>query len=329
MKNLARFLVIAAVAALAAPAMGSAAPTGTRGVVVQRDARAGVVVVATKSGNLQRLKLAKPNRLAMGSLVRVNGKRISVVGHARKAKIRGIVVRRSHHKFALAGNGSVLAVASASPPVAGQEITTTVQVTPTRLSDDDGEVEVEDEDHTGTIKLNGTVLGQTATTLLLSFNGFPAGLPIAIGSVVIPTLAPNTPVQVRVTLGPDPANPAAIVVTLVSLRVGGGEHGDDDDHDLRIEAEGHVTLITEAGPAGGAAGSITIAGEHGAVTFIIPAGFGATGVVVGDEVEAKGTAGATPADLPTLVRLEIDEHGTANDGQSEDGSHSDGAHGDD
>jgi hypothetical protein len=40
------------------------------------------------------------------------------------------------------------------------------------------------------------------------------------------------------------------------------------------------------------------------VTFVIPAGFGPTGVMVGDQVEARGTAGATPTDQPTLVRLE-------------------------
>ena len=55
---------------------------------------------------------------------------------------------------------------------------------------------------------------------------------------------------------------------------------------------------------GGADGSITIDGEHGVVTFVIPAGFGATGVMVGDEVEAKGTASTTPGAKPTLVRIE-------------------------
>ena len=40
------------------------------------------------------------------------------------------------------------------------------------------------------------------------------------------------------------------------------------------------------------------------MTFVIPAGFGPTGVAVGDQVEAKGTPGATPGDQPTLVRLE-------------------------
>ena len=40
------------------------------------------------------------------------------------------------------------------------------------------------------------------------------------------------------------------------------------------------------------------------MTFVIPAGFGATGVMAGDEVEAKGTASTTPGANPTLVRIE-------------------------
>ncbi len=59
--------------------------------------------------------------------------------------------------------------------------------------------------------------------------------------------------------------------------------------------------VTEAGAL---PGSITIQDEHGLVTFIIPVGFGPTGVVVNDEVEAKGTPGPSATDQPTLVRLE-------------------------
>jgi hypothetical protein len=296
------FAAFVAVAVLAAPA--SAAPPGTRGVVVQRDARAGVIVVATKSGALQRVKLAKPSRLALGTRVSVRGTAVSVVGHTRQAKLRGVVVHRGKHAFSLAGNGSVLAIASASPPASGQQITTTVQVSSGSLSDDDGEFEVED-DQAPSAKLRGTVISQSATTLVLAVTGFPAGLAIALGTTPVPALAVGTTVEARVALGPDPSNPAGILLTLVSLRVDDGSHGDHGEHgDSRVEAEGQVTAITEAGAAGGAAGSITIDDEHGSVTFVIPAGFGPTGVAVGDKVEAKGTAGATSADPPTLVRLE-------------------------
>ena len=127
-------------------------------------------------------ELAKPNRLAMGSLVQVRGTNVSVVGHSRKAKLRGVVVRRGRHSFALAGNGSVLAVASVSPPATGQVVSTTVQVTPTALSNDDGNCQV-DQDQAPSAELRGTVLSQDATTLHLTVNGFPAGLTIALGTV--------------------------------------------------------------------------------------------------------------------------------------------------
>lgn len=324
MRNLSRILVAAAIAALAAPAaMASAAQTGTakagtRGTVVQRDARAGAVVLATRSGNLQRVKLAKPNRLAMGAVVQVLGSKVSVVGRSHKAKVRGVVVRRSRHSYALAGNGSVLAISTATPPSAGQQITATVQVTPTELSDDDGDVEVDDQE-AASAKVRGTVLSQDASTLKLSVNGFPSGLAIALGGLTIQTLAIGTPVKARVTLGPDPANPSAIVLTLVSLQLDNGENGEHGDHHGSfVKAEGEVTALVEAGAAGGATGSITIADEHGSVRFVIPAGFGPTGAVLGDKVEAKGTAATTAGGDPTLVKLEgaDGEHGNHHDDQS-------------
>jgi hypothetical protein len=327
MRNLSRMLVAAAAAALLLPALAGAAPTAkaTRGIVVQRDAKAGAVVLASSSGALQRVKVAKPNRLAMGSLVKVSGTKISLVGHAHKAKVRGVVVHRSRHSYALAGNGSVLAVATTTPPPAGEQITATVQVGPTALSDDDGEVQVNDQ-QAPSAELRGTVLAQDSSTLQLAVNGFPSGLSIALGGQTIPTLAVGTPVEARVALGPDPANPSGIVLTLVSLRVENGEHG--DQHGAFVKAEGQVTDLVEAGPAGGATGSITITGEHGAVTFTIPAGFGATGAMLGDRVEAKGTAATTPGDNPTLVRLEGNNSGPG-DGQGDSGNGGDGSGGDD
>jgi hypothetical protein len=84
---------------------------------------------------------------------------------------------------------------------------------------------------------------------------------------------------------------------------------------------------------GGAGGSITIDGEHGVVTFVIPAGFGATGVKPGDDVEAKGTASATPGGNPTLVRLEggnnDDNSGNSGGDDSGQGGHSGSGGGDD
>ena len=83
--------------------------------------------------------------------------------------------------------------------------------------------------------------------------------------------------------------------------------------------------MTEAGGIGFDPGSITIMGEHGSVTFVIPAGFGPTGVVVGDKVEARGTPAATLDGQPTLTRLESksDHSGSGNGGdEGDDGGNS-------
>lgn len=326
MRSLPRALAAAVVAALAIPALtGAAQAAGTHGVVVQRDAKAGALVVATRNGTLQRVRLAHPNRLELGTVVQVTGTKVAVVGHSRTAKLRGVVVRRHRHSFALAGNGSVLAVASPTPPTPGQSVTATVQVTSNALSDDDGNEHV-DDNQVPSAELRGTVLTQDATTLRLAVPGFPSGLAIALGGVTLPALAPGTPVEARVTLGPDPANPDAIVLTLVALHVEDA-NGDQEHHGDRVKAEGQVTAVTEAGAAGGDAGSITIQGEHGTVTFIIPAGFGATGVIVGDEVEAQGTPAATADGQPTLTRLEGKDDNSGPGGGGDDDGGGDGGHG--
>jgi uncharacterized membrane protein YgcG len=318
MRMLYGLLIASIVTALAAPALASAASNGTRGVVVQRDARGGAVVIATKNGSLQRVKFAKPNRLKMGTVLQVSGAKVAVVGHTHKAKLHGVVVRRNKHSFALAGNDAVLAVASTTPPAAGDQVTTTVQVGDTQLSDNDGECHV-DDNGAASARVRGTVLTQDATTLVLAVPGFPAGLPIAIGSVPVPALAPGTAVKARVALGPDPNNAGGIVLNLVSLRIDDGQGGGEHGHQLgaNVKAEGRVTAVVEAGAM---PGSITIDGEHGTVMFAIPVGFGTTGAMVGDEVEAWGTAGATPADPPTLVRLEGSGGGGDHSGQGQDGN---------
>jgi hypothetical protein len=316
MTRLSRALLLAAAAALALPALASAAPAATRGIVVQRDAAAGSLVLASKNGALHRIKVASASRFTMGSVLQVRGSKISVVGRSHSAKLRGVVMRRSRHAYALAGNGAVLAVATPAPPPAGQQVTATVQVSPTALSDDDGQVEV-DETHAPSAELHGTVLSQDATTLKISVAGFPAGLSISLGGQTIPTLAVGTQVEARVTLGPDPANPAGIVLTLVSLHAdngqGAGEQGSS------VKAEGQVTALTEAGPAGGAPGSITILGEHGSMTFVIPAGFGPSGATVGATVEAHGTPATAAGGNPTLVRLEVADDDQGDDSGGDDG----------
>jgi hypothetical protein len=314
MRTLSKVLLAVAFAALAAPALAGAAQTPrSHGIVVQRDAKAHVVVIAKSNGALQRIHVARPNTLAMGTVLQVIGTKVSVVGHVHKAKLRGVVVRRHRHSFALAGNGSVLGVTSPTPPAPGAQVTATVQVTPTELDDDNGDEQV-NQDEVANAEVRGTVMSQTPTQLRLNVTGFPLGLAIGLGGQTIPTIPVGTPVEARVALGPDPSNPDSVVLTLVSLRLDNGEdnHGEHGDF---VKAEGKVMAVTEAGAL---PGSITIQDEHGLVTFIIPVGFGPTGVVVNDEVEAKGTPGPAATDQPTLVRLESkDDNGGSGSGDDE------------
>jgi hypothetical protein len=321
MTRLARAFLLAALAAFALPALADAAPASTRGIIVQRDAATGTVVVASSSGVLHRVKVASPAHLQMGSLVKVRGSKISVLGHARSAKVRGLVMRSSRHSYALAGNGAVVGVTTPTPPAAGQQVTATVQVTPTELNDDNGDEQVTDSS-APTAELHGTVLSQDAKTLKISVPGFPAGLSIALGAQTIPVLPVGTPIEARVTIGPDPANPAAILLTLVSLHAQNGDNNQTGGaNGTSVKAEGQVTALIEAGPVGGAPGSITVLDEHGPVIFVIPAGFGPTGAVVGGTVEAKGTASTTAGGNPTLVKLEGsgDHQNSSGDNQGDSG----------
>jgi uncharacterized membrane protein YgcG len=260
--------------------------------------------------------MAKPNTLAMGTVLQVTGTKVSVVGHVHKARLRGVVVRRHRHSFALAGNGSVLGVTSPTPPAPGAQVTATVQVTPTELDDDNGDEQV-NQDQVANAEVRGTVMSQSPTELRLNVTGFPLGLAIGLGGQTIPTIPVGTPVEARVALGPD-ASGNGVLLTLVSLRLDDNGQNNDGEHGDFVKAEGKVMAVTEAGAL---PGSITIEDEHGLVTFIIPVGFGPTGVVVNDEVEAKGTPGPAATDQPTLVRLESkqDQGGGDNNGGSGSG----------
>jgi hypothetical protein len=324
MRNLSRLLMAAALVALAIPAMASASPSGTRGVVVQRDTHAGSIVLASSSGALTTVPSTSPSRFSMGDVVQMSGSKLRVLGHRHRARVRGVVLRRGHGSYSLAGNGSVLSVSSTTPPAVGQQVTADVQMDGRKLYCNHSNVHVEDT-QAPSAEVRGTVISQDATTLKLNVFGFTSGLTIALGGQTIPALAVGTQVEAEVSLGPDPANPSGIVLTLVALHVD-DNNAPGQDHGSFVKAEGAVKAVTEAGPTGGAVGSITVTDpEQGDVTFVIPAGFGATGVAVGDQVEAKGTAATTAGGQPTLLRLEANGDGGDDNGDGGSGA-GDGHH---
>jgi hypothetical protein len=160
--------VIAAAAAVAAfwPGAGSAA-TAT-GIVVAKDH--GIVLVASPSGALQAVRA----HAAIGS--RLAG--TTVVGHATRAHITGVLVRRLGRTLVLSSNHHLIAVpnrvgralaAVAVAPASGAVVAADVSIR-------NGEIEAEDEDDVGqaagnTIAVQATVKAVGAGTVTLDVQG--------------------------------------------------------------------------------------------------------------------------------------------------------------
>ena len=103
----------------------------------------GALVLATQSGTLARVQSNSPSRFSMGDVVQAaSGSKLRVLGHRHHARVHGVVLRRGHGSYALAGNGAVLAVSSTTPPAVGQQVTADVQVGRTSLSCNHGDVQV-------------------------------------------------------------------------------------------------------------------------------------------------------------------------------------------
>jgi hypothetical protein len=152
--------------------------SGAHGSVIGK--QHGLLLVARPSG----LVATVAARAAIGS--RLLGTR--VVGHAARARIHGIVVKRIGTTTILSSNRHLVAVharrvvsaANTPAPAPGSVVDTTVKV------DDDGELEIENENEVGAvngpIQIQATVTAVAAGTVTLSVNGqsfilnLPAGL---------------------------------------------------------------------------------------------------------------------------------------------------------
>ena len=188
-------LLLIAIAALASAATANAA--GFRGVVVGK--QHGLLLVATPSGVVQAVR----GSAAIGS--RLQGS--AVIGHATRARIHGIVVKRIGSEMIISSNRHLLAVhmgrvlasnnptnpnSIAAPP--GSVVNTTVGVK------DDGELDEQSEDTvgqvSGNIQVQATITAVGTGTVTLSVNGqsvtvnLPAGITLP-ASVVGQTVTIN------------------------------------------------------------------------------------------------------------------------------------------
>jgi hypothetical protein len=210
------FLLLAATAAVIAalwPAAGSAATF--KGIVVAR--QGGALLVASPAGVVQAIR----GRAAVGSRVVVGGGHATVVGHATRARVRGIVVRRVGTTLFISSNRHLLALHKArlladmtpgtTPAPPGTVVSAQVAIA-------NGELDEQDENDVGQVLSNSITVQATIAA-------------VAPGSVTL-TVQGQTltvPLPAGLTL---PASLVGQTVTIqLSLAGSNDNQGDDDQGD--------------------------------------------------------------------------------------------------
>jgi hypothetical protein len=195
-----KYLLVAAAAALLGASPAAAAVY--KGVVVGKTT--GSLAVASASGVVQTVHARSSARV--GSMVSVSGARVVVVGFAKRATVRGVVVRRLGSTQFLAAGGSMLAVRARgravaavgdSGPALGTVVRDTVTVaangTLTQLSSTPiGQA--------GNVSVQATVTSVGSGTVTITVNGQPLTLPLPAG-LTLPATIVGSQVTLSVNLG--------------------------------------------------------------------------------------------------------------------------------
>ena len=235
-----KLLPVAAALFVLVPAGSAvAAPSPFRGVVV--GARQNTLLVASPSGAVR----AIVGHARVGMRVSLNGGRLTVLGRAHRALIRGVVVRRhgaltflsaSHHMLLIRSATRSLAAARNDQPAPGSVVQAVVGI------DDQGELDEQNEEVVGQeqeAEVQAVVTAVAAGSVTLSVNGQPLVIPLPAGLVL----------------------PASIIGTQVALKVhfGGGtatvspgastdddDQGEDDDDAVAGATAQTTTAVTQA-----------------------------------------------------------------------------------
>jgi RNase P/RNase MRP subunit p29 len=293
--------LLAVAAFLLAVGSASAAPTAIKGTVVAKRAHA-VVLTTGRKGLAVRVRVA-PGRVRLGDRVSVVGKRLSngtirasrlrVLSNVRRARIRGMVVKRLAHSMRVASGHSVLTIHTRSAHAAsrhdGEE------------KGDLGEFEVEfehgnlvEDDFTpvspsGTVEIEGVLV--SVAPLVVSLEGLPIEITVPAG-MTLPPLTPGQEVELLVQAG------AGNTFTLVSIKA-----ENENENENEVEAKGTVTNSTTS--------EITINAGGATLTFAAPSGQTLPVIPTGTFVEARGV---TINGVLTLTRLKIEDGGDGGGG---------------
>jgi RNase P/RNase MRP subunit p29 len=285
---------------LLAVGSASAAPKAIKGTVVAK--RVHTIVLTTGRKGLAVTVRTAPRRVRLGDRVSVVGKRLrngtirasrlQVLSHVKKARIRGMVVKRLAHAMRVASGHSVLTIHTRSAHAAsrhdGEE------------KGDLGEFEVEfehgdlvEDDFTpvspsGTVEIEGVLV--SVSPLVVSLEGLPIEITVPAG-MTLPPLTPGQEVELSVQAG------AGNTFTLVSIKAE-DENGNENEDENEVEAKGTVTNSTTS--------QITIDAGGATLTFAPPSGQTLPVIAQGTFVEARGV---TINGVLTLTRLKVEDGG--------------------
>jgi hypothetical protein len=164
-----------------------------------------MLLVAAPNGTVRAVHTS--SRARVGALVLLSEDRLAVVGHAKRAFVRGVFVRRAHGFDFLAAAGRMFALKGAAPASVqpGDVITSKVEV---ENENDLAEDEVNEIGRIGQVRVVGVVASVAAGSVTLTVNGQTLTIPLPAG-VIVPATAVGTQVRVNVSFaGAAQAQPA-------------------------------------------------------------------------------------------------------------------------
>lgn len=219
--------LLAAAAFLLAVGSATAAPKAMKGTVVAKHVRNGTVVLAGPKGLGLAVHVA-PRRVRLGDRVSVVGKRLRVLAHVTRTRIRAVVVKRLPHALRVATGRSVLTIHTNRRALASRDNGDLRAGTIGEF-----EIEIENEglfedgftavSQREEIEAKGTVASSTSSQVTIDAGDAMLTFAAPAG-VTLPVIATGTFVEARgVTIDG--------VLTLQRLRTEDEDRGDDRGHD--------------------------------------------------------------------------------------------------
>ena len=218
MKRVLLVLAVLGVAAAWSASAGAASPF--KGTVVAKEH--GKLVVASNAGALR----AVSGRAAVGARILMTPAGAKVLGHARVAKVRGVVIRRIGATTFIANNRHVVAVrkarllAAADP---GDVVTASVRIHDDDLDEDDMDI----VGHANSVVIQAQVAAVGAGTVTLLINGTQVPLSLPAGLTLPASLVGQT---VSLTVRIDDRNNVE-VEDENEIEHENNDEDDDDHHD--------------------------------------------------------------------------------------------------